>query len=191
LFISSNPAISTEDEYPTGASSDDQLVTYFEDRFVANIQNGIRPLRRDGRFGGAQAFWSFVRKRAKELGVANPGADYALTEIVRCKSNGEAGVLAARSTCTDLYLKRTLAASKAHTLITLGVHAEHELRRLVGVHGAERVVGPIEVCGHQRMIAFIPHANAREDRTFGKLLDPNVLKQLRGWTTKSAEPAPA
>lgn len=188
LFVSSNPALSLVDAYPTGASNDDEIVSFFADRFSTSIERGIKPLQRDGTFGDPQKFWSFVRKRAEELGVTSPGIGYALTEVVHCKSNGESGVAAARTTCADLYLGRILTSSNARTLIALGEHAEHELRRLAGVDDTETVVGPIDISGRQRMLAFIPHSNARIERTFRTLLQPDVFEGLRAWTQESEEP---
>lgn len=53
-----------------------------------------------------------------------PGTDYALTEVVRCKTRREIGVAKSRSTCTDRYLDRTLAlASTARLLILYGKHS--------------------------------------------------------------------
>jgi uracil-DNA glycosylase len=120
----------------------------------------------------------------------NPGAGYALTEVVHCKSNGEYGVAAARRTCADLYLERTLALSKARTLIAVGGHAGQELRKLAGLRDTAPVVGPIDISGRQRMLAFIPHSNARIKRTFATLLDPTARENLRTWTQKPDESEP-
>lgn len=61
-------------------------------------------------------YWQKVRLHA-ELLLARPvvdaGADYALTELVHCRSGGERGVKEALSTCVDRYLERVLACSPA------------------------------------------------------------------------------
>jgi len=74
-------------------------------------------------------YWIAIRARAAELlekqtSQVVAGTDYALTEVVRCKSQGEEGVAEARATCVREYLEPTLAASAASVIVVLGAQAK-------------------------------------------------------------------
>ncbi len=57
-----------------------------------------------------------------------PGEDYALTEVVRCKSIGERGFTEARDHCSARYLLRTLQISPASVVVILGEQASCGVR---------------------------------------------------------------
>ena len=102
LFVSSNPSISDVEAYPRWSAPDDLIGEYFTHRFGGGrkpwIKEGRYGLRRDGTYGRAVVFWSAVRQRAIDLldRPLRPGRDYALTEVVHCKSRAERGVREAR-----------------------------------------------------------------------------------------------
>ena len=112
LFLSSNPSISTAEVYPRWKWPDEEIADFFGGRFGGGrrqwIKDGTKSLRPDGSYGKATAFWAAVRQRAMELwqGDVRPGVDYALTEIVHCKSKSEIGVAEARKRCVPRYLRR-------------------------------------------------------------------------------------
>ena len=114
LFLSSNPSISPIEDYPTGFWSEDHVDDYFNNRFSGGrkewIINGNKPLLTDRSYGRSVRFWSAVRHRAIELlgRDVTPGMDYALTEIVHCKSRNEIGVKHAQVECVESYLLRVL-----------------------------------------------------------------------------------
>ncbi len=113
LFLSSNPSISrsnpprdTDEEYPTGDREtwpDERIIDFFQGRFGGGreewIRNGIRGRMKNGEFSKDPKdwvrFWASAKARASEaLGrPAIPGRDYAMTEVVRCKSVEEYGGL--------------------------------------------------------------------------------------------------
>jgi hypothetical protein len=133
LFIGSNPNISGREHYPGVDASDAELVDFFDLAFEgerAQIQQGTRPLQADGRYAGSVQTWAGVRRRAEELleRRAIPGRDYAMTEIVHCRSHDETGVDRARNLCADRFLERTLAVSNARIVVGLGAHVRHWLR---------------------------------------------------------------
>jgi hypothetical protein len=117
LFVSSKPSISRSEEYPLWRWSDEEIIDLFENRFGRGrkpwVINGARSLRLDGTHSGSVPFWAGVRNRATDLldRPAVPGEDYALVEVVRCKSAEEMGVPRARVTCSTRYLRRTIEAS--------------------------------------------------------------------------------
>jgi hypothetical protein len=69
-----------------------------------------------------QRTWSGIHKLATELLDQNcsPDADYALTEIVHCKSLMGAGVTEASGTCATQWMPKILETSPAKVLVLLG-----------------------------------------------------------------------
>jgi uracil-DNA glycosylase len=94
-----------------------------------------------------------VRSRARELipeRQPRPGRNYALTEVVRCKSRNERGVEEARLICSGRYLERTLDASRADVVVFLGMRAEVTARAILNV---PREVG---IRGHTHVTKLRP-----------------------------------
>jgi len=185
LFVSSNPGYSEEDLYPRHSWSDDEIEAYFARRFEDFITDGVRGRLPDGSQSRQPTqFWVAVKALAAELlDQPKPGLDYALTEVVRCKSlseseGGGAPVWKAVDTCTDRYLAETLNAAGARLIVVLGSIAAYGVRRLLGIAGEERLLGPLSVCSRERMLAFLPHPNARLPRSLRACL-PEHLDDLR------------
>lgn len=185
LFVSSNPGFGLGPHYPTIHWPDDAITDYFSNRFGGGlrewIRNGNRALLVDGSFGKPVAFWNSVRRRAFELYERKvaPGRDYALTEVVHCKSpNEKHGVADASVECSNRYLVHVIAASAAKVIVGLGDIAERQIRRLFGIDepqlSTEIVVGE-----HGRVFTFLPHPNARKPRRFTNAVPVEVLKALR------------
>ncbi|CCF84227.1 uracil-DNA glycosylase family protein [Nitrolancea hollandica] len=189
LFLSSNPSISMEEEYPRWSWSDDLITDFFTNRFGDGrkpwVRDGRYSLLRDGTHSGAVGFWSAVRQRARELlGVDNvrPGEDYALSEVVHCKSRQEQGVAAARDECAGRYLQRIIAQAGAKVVVCLGKTAAQAVRGAFGVPEDGRIAGPIQVGHRLRYFAFLPHPNARGvPKTFAKCLPGEELGQLQAF----------
>jgi hypothetical protein len=191
LFLSSNPSIGDEEVYPTWAWSDSDVHDYFNHRFGGGHQNwiidGTKSLKKDGEYSHAVRFWAAVRQRAIELlpgKDVKPGIDYALTEIVHCKSKGEIGVKEAQSQCVETYLMRILELSAAKVIVVLGSNAKQAIQRQFPgqfpICEQILVSEAIEIGGHERIFAFLPHPNARQPRSFSKCL-PNELEKLRAY----------
>ena len=98
-----------------------------------------------------------------------PGRDYALTEVVHCKSRAEAGVIrkaganGAIDTCSDLWLERVLEHSRADVLIVVGKPARNAFRTLTGYENKVTLSESLEVAGRIRRVAFVtgPRSPAR------------------------------
>lgn len=138
VFISSNPSIDPREAYPRWGDDIAESVRYFTDRFdggPGQIRDGIYSPLPDGGWSGAVRFWAAVRQRAFELiPDATPGVDYALTEVVHCKSQNEIGVAEARQTCAARYLPEVLAtATEARVFAVIGVQAVREVSDLFGL----------------------------------------------------------
>jgi hypothetical protein len=173
-----------QDVYPTECWQDADLLDFFQNRFGGGsrewIHGGNKALAQDGSLLRATAFWSAVRRRAEELlqRPPKPGVDYALTEIVHCKSRREIGVREAFQFCGDLYLEPVIELSAARVIVVLGRLAEVVIRERLDLD-EQAVIGPIDCFGKERIIAFLPHPAAYGVRSFEKCLTPDQLQKLR------------
>lgn len=189
LFLSSNPSISESEEYPRWSWPDALVREYFNFRFEGIskvwIKDGTKTLQRSGEYARATSFWAAIRKRAIELlgPEVRPGIDYALTELVHCKSKSEFGIRKAAPKCVELYLGQVLKVSPARVLVIMGKTARISLERDLHLppHGA--LYGPKKLYGRQRLLVFLPHPNSRGPRSFGKRLTLQDLGQLRSYLT--------
>jgi uracil-DNA glycosylase len=142
------------------------------------------------RWGSAVRFWAGVKGRAQELFdmPVRPGIDYALTEVVHCKTRSEVGVPEAKFVCANRYLVRVLACSAARVIVVLGVAALPGVQRVFLEAGIGRVVfGPLALAGHERYVAYLPHPNAFESKTFARLY-PGELPRLGRYLGQQEEP---
>lgn len=161
LFVSSNPSIG-DDKQTTGAAADDDV---WESHHFAHgggrrsyIQDGIRTTDSDGNPLQAVRYWSGALARARELipyREVVPGRDYAMTEIVHCKSRREFGVAAAAKTCAARHMENVLSISAARVVVSVGAFA----RNWFLGEGVSIPVSPIErtLGGRERLLIFTPH----------------------------------
>ena len=89
-----------------------------------------------------------------------PGVDYAMTEVVHCGTQHEAGVTDAFATCTDRYFERTLRATPAAVVVCVGGWAKAGFKRTFNIDIPEHIWGPGDVGGHVRLILAVPHPGA-------------------------------
>jgi hypothetical protein len=142
LFVSSNPSIGgSVPEDPDDAPDKPHLVTdqWSDEAIVERQENAFSHYMEDGtraNGAGVTSYWAWTKARALEvLPGARPGEDYAITEVVRCKSKDERGVSAARAYCSDRHLRRTLELSPADLIVGVGSHARKTLPRFVEIEG--------------------------------------------------------
>ena len=187
LFLSSNPSISSVEDYPRWSWSDDAIDDFFNNRFGGGrkvwIVDGIKSLQKDGTYGGSVKFWSAVQQRAIELFQRNvtPGIDYAITEIVHCKSVSEIGVKKAQNQCVQSYLKKVLGISSARVVVVLGVRAREAMQYEFNIPKDVSLFGPIALGGREKLITFLPHPNAFVIKTFANCLKYDELESLRAF----------
>ena len=155
LFIGSNPSINLEERFPRPSWNAADTVSYFRRRFdpeadwVSPEDNGVR-------------YWSGVRSRAREImgREAVPGIDFAMTEVVHCKSKGETGVADALQVCTTRWLHRVISHSPARVIVLLGRHARR-CASLWNIDAANYGVHfGISVAGRPRAVVILPHPSA-------------------------------
>lgn len=145
LFVSSNPSISLDpgnerEDFPSFKTNPEVAADFFVNRFNpqqtpvhATFNHPVEPnfLTRslDGEYRSGtnkpkqpQATWQRTHKIAMELLGPNchPHWDYAMTEIVHCKSKGARGVQQASLKCIDKWLKQIINLSSANVVILLG-----------------------------------------------------------------------
>jgi uracil-DNA glycosylase len=102
---------------------------------------------------------SFLDKRE-----VRPGVDYALTEVVHCKSRDEAGVASAVTVCAPLYLRRVIALSPARLIVVLGGHARNAVRRTFNYPDPGRISRPLRVGRRDLRFVFLAHPSAGRTR---------------------------
>jgi hypothetical protein len=174
LFVSSNPSIDPAEVYPTSSWDDGQRSDFFAGRFdqraVPWVDDRMRPLLatspRVHRDKGTR-FWFAARARASELleRPAAAGTDFALTEVVHCKSLAEAGVADAYATCVQTWLRPVLAAAAARVIVLLGGYAKRAFGEVYGVEPGSPMTGPACIEGACRIVLQLPHPNARATKT--------------------------
>ena len=185
LFISSNPSISDSEEYPTLSWSDSEMSDFFNNRFgggrKAWAEGGRKSLQRDGTYSRVIPFWNGVRHLAKELLLREPvpGNDYAITEIVHCKSLEEIGVKQAQEQCVRLYLRKVLDIAAARVVVVLGEPAKHAICKEFDLPETPSLVEQIQLGNSEIIFTFLPHPNAYKVRTFAKCLTTHQLESLQ------------
>jgi hypothetical protein len=174
LFVSSNPSIDPLDDCPWNTGLDSEIIDYYATTTIARqfpystYRNSIRSKR-------PVSFWSCIHARAKELYRTSeviPGFDYALTEIVHCKSRDELGVKEAAPKCIELYLPAVLGLSRAVVVVALGQFAHDALKGFI----RENMNTGLQV-GFQ--LVCIPHPNARIPRTATHCLSVGELQSTQ------------
>ncbi len=186
LFLSSNPSISQQEDYPRPGWSDHLMEDFFNNRFGGGIKPWVVDSRHLCKGGGRgerkTRFWVEVQSRASELlgKRATPGLDYAISEIVHCKSKKQLGVAECLEECSGRYLDRLLSDSGAQVVVILGAHAEEVIRDRFRLNHRDGVVGPLEVGAGSKYLTFLPHPNARKKRKFVSNLTPEEISLLRG-----------
>jgi hypothetical protein len=205
VFLSSNPAISipkspqspeTAEAYPVASCSDEDIAQYLGRRFDQAVVP--RPFARDShhlQLNGQYAarpthFWVSMHRRAIELlgPDADPSRNYAMTEVVHCKSSGETGVAAAAQTCAERYLDKILSLTAAQVVVIVGKQAHAMLKLQFPELREPPYVYTKELGGRPRELVFIWHpASRKKGKTIAGLHGAECLDRLR---TLAAQPIP-
>jgi uracil-DNA glycosylase len=208
LFIGPNPhgdgasPDKKQPAFPLWGWEDEEIEEFFTQRYNQDkdkpwILGGTRYLLQDGKTYSTQevTYWVAARGLAQEaLGRdIQDGEDYALTEVVHCQSNDENAIKPETlNECAKRYLQPVLALSGAKVLVVLGSKARIAMERtfkaeLKGVRG--RAVGPVQISGRQRYVAYVPHPNYCDRRihqpcTFERWLDVEAFQALQAFLRK-------
>lgn len=111
--------------------------------------------------GGSKhvAYWGSVLRLARllfERDSVAAGTDFAMTEVVHCKSVRERGVRRALPICTLLHLRHLLDCAKARVLVAVGSHAMRSLDVAPGEFRRDILPG--------RITLALPHPGAHLPR---------------------------
>lgn len=187
LFVSSNPAIDARELYPTPQWSDAERIDFFRHRFAGGSRawtRSFRTLLRDGGYDTAPRagrYWAEIHQRAIELlgPDPRPGIDYALTEVVHCKSGGNRGVAEARTECASRYLEPVLHAAAAKVIVIVGKQAWEVFADRYGEPPRSGVIRSAKVAGRERMLVSIGAPNSSEQRKLTYCLSSDDLAFAR------------
>jgi hypothetical protein len=174
LFISSNPSIDYQEAYPVASWQDAERAEFFESRFDRKSEPWVDSRMRPRllpmnppiwRMKGTR-FWRAARARAGEMlrRPAIPGRDFAMTEVVQCKSVDEIGVVAAQDECARRWLRPVIQASGCRVVALFGSHARAAFRDLYGVIEGTPLSGPLRLEGRDRLVLQLPHPTAFKRR---------------------------
>jgi hypothetical protein len=188
LFFSSNPSISTREAYPKGAGDPKvSLQSFFNSRFDGYwIKHGKQALGSDLKtYGPIVRYWSSIQNRAEELlgRKALPGIDYALSEIVHCKSEREEGVKAALMTCANRYMIKLLSCSGAVVLVLVGDKVLNHWNSL-GLEGLPQVrqeggTALQEIAGRRRVVIYLSAPSGPKPKLFAHWLTKARILEIR------------
>lgn len=172
LVISSNPAYSKAEIYPTLAWPDAIIADFFINRFKDRgnkyswVHNN-KILNIDGTRGTSVRYWSSIKKRVEELLLRNaqPGIDYCITELVHCKSSKQIGVANALPECTKRFLNRKSEISGAKLIIGIGSFVRDSFNGKSAINGIPTI--------------YLPHPNAFEPKTIVKTHKKEEITKIR------------
>ena len=187
LFISSNPSIDEHEDFPNTSWESSRTADFFGNRFNPAsgwVKDGLYPRQRDGSWSTDWVrFWASARARAGEIlqRKATPGVDFALTEVVHCKSRSERGVAAARNICSDRYLEKVISASAAKVLIVYGRQAEEAIHRCFAsrMTACGGVLRCVLIGNKPRMLVFLPHPAGYGSKSLEAGVGHDGLKLIR------------
>lgn len=215
LYVSSNPSISEAgdhnsgeipERYPREWWNDEPIATFITRRFDQRLRPPLSSddhfLREDGQQSPRHVrYWRVARKRSTELlgYPADPGVDYAMTEVVRCKSKHEVGVAAAAQVCAPRYLERTLELCPAPLVVVVGSKARDRLTELwdlpegFGTNDApaHAHTTTMTLGGAERLVAYLPHFTSmvKGGGSFGVRYGQTGLQALRYIALNAKRPA--
>lgn len=186
LFVSSNPSIG-DDQRALGRVEDADA---FDSHHFAlgggrgrYVEEGVYTLDPDGKRSKRPVyFWGRARDRAQELIPGRPvlwGRDYAMTEIVHCKSRNELGVVAALQECTSLHFDRTMGVAAASVIIAVG-KGRALIRNRYTVPDTDMLAKRL-IAGKERILLFLPHPSGFEPgpRSLSGLYSLEEMNMLR------------
>jgi hypothetical protein len=120
---------------------------------------------------------------------AEPGRDFALTEIVHWKSRAEHGVSEALATCAGTWLRLTIRVAAALVVVLFGARAREAFCDTFAIPVHAPVTGPLSIEGADRIVVQPPHPNARSQRRNCYPLTSSQLDQVRQHLRTHRHPA--
>jgi hypothetical protein len=171
LFISSNPSIDPNELYPlwdnpkwTKQEIEDFFINRFNDKWTKNY---LHPKLKDGNYRKNYVhFWAGIRTYAADILNTNgkniiPGKDYAITELVHCKSKGEEGVEEALNECANKYFEKIIEISKAQYYVAIGSKVKNWFNNRYKVNLILNEFKTVSINGRDYNFTYKRHPNAR------------------------------
>ncbi len=184
LFVSSNPSIDPTEAYPTAGWPDSAIETFFEDRFQSGaIRDGTHHRTAGGTYERSR-YWTEIRNRARELygrDDVEPGRDFALTEVVHCKSKRQYGAPEALDECISRHLGGVLSIAAARVIVCNARLAVDAIEKQFGIVLATGLTGPVDVAGRPRLLLRMPGPGSSGVRRIDRLLNAGELAMVRRW----------
>lgn len=187
VFVSSNPSISEREYYPTEDWNDEQLIDFFHNRFDQDgryVKSYLYPIIKKGselQYSRSWVrYWASIKSTASSLleSKAEPGKDYSLTEIVRCKSRNEIGVKNALETCSRKFFSKTLNLSNANTFVIVGSKAKMAFETVTQMKFLENKILACTLNGRERLFINLPHPNSRGLKKLNYIFNASDLKRI-------------
>ena len=118
------------------------------------------------------------------------GRDYALADVVHCRSRDEQGVREALAECVPRYLAPVLALSPAAVVVVLGTEARDAIRAAYGYHDPTVVSRPLAIEGKVRRVVLLAHPSTRGKTRYPRTLDGDDLVTVRAVLAEAAAARP-
>ena len=186
LCIASNPSINLKESYPNKIWGDDVILDFFQHRFSEDRiwTKNRRVLLADGEsyHNRSVAFWNNVHRQVERAYGRSVvmGVDYAMTEIVHCKSESEIGVNRCKTLCAETWMDTIITLSSAKVLILFGSIAKEWFANQVGEKlNRAGVSKGVTIGGRSRLVVWLPHPNARGERNLTSVLDDYDVSLIR------------
>ena len=179
LFVSSNPSIRGDAPFPPNGWKEQHIINHYQRCF--DDDGASIPGHIDKATYNSVRYWTGARARAKEIlgRPAKQGTDFALTELVHCKSEKEKGVAKAHLTCAEHWLDRVIQVSAAAIIVLMGWQARDHCAARWGLDKAQKVHFDVATPGRERAVVILPHPNARGKRKVADFVTPEELARLR------------
>ena len=144
IFLASNPSFDPDENFPSWNENqwnEENIALFGAERFTSSTTrkygatDSKEKSTRDRTIGingqpskKAVRHWSWVRQFAayamgKPVSQTSAISDYVMTELVHCKSRGEAGVPQALTYCSEKWFEKIMAISPAEVIFVAGAKA--------------------------------------------------------------------
>lgn len=183
LCIASNPSINHEEKYPNSSWNDEEIIDFFRNRFSVDSKwtSKRRVLLSDGETYTRTpvSYWSKVHAQAKRAFARDVrmGVDYAITEVVHCKSVKELNVDVCKKECWRLWMPQIINLSSASVLMLFGKHSTDWFEENHAHFHGKRIIEDLLVNGIPRTVVRLPHPTSWEKvKKMDELLTPLEMK---------------
>jgi hypothetical protein len=200
--VDDHPSLRKPFRAPKPYWASDEIADVHENNFDVWVKaDGVTPLSGTASRRAKVSYWEFAHAQAQHLvcdRAVRTGWDYALTEVVHCKSAEEHGVDEALAACASRYLMAVVGTSPARVVVVAGAKAAEAIEHVFGVprQAPGTLVEPTSMAGIERLLLYLPHPgwlrrnpDEAEALTLPQAVTAEQLDQLRAaaMTSDSAD----